>query len=264
VSIVVKKQMQEILNKYYSKTGHCQLCPLANKEGVIHFYNCSSDQNKILIFQNPKEGRSEEDKERSMRIKDSMMKRDLDELVEVSQKAFVEWKTNFFPRFFRVLKKHNLVDFETFDKYMLTRNLFRDFYITDVVKCVAQTKAIYGKPELYCSEYLKGELFEKISRTQKKRLLIVTFGNVAYRFFHKSKIFKLRKVNQKSELPPKVTKRNGYLHLYTCESTEGGKKELYVIHLTHLSERARIFTLRESYFDYLEEGLQSYRELAHS
>jgi uracil-DNA glycosylase len=146
---------------------------------------------------------------------------------------------------------------------MQVGSLFRDFYITDVVKCVAQTRQIHGIPEHCCSEYLKEELIEKISRTPYKKFLIFTFGNVAYRFFQNVKIFELKKVFGKSEWDEDqpVTKRHGYLHLYTHKGIEEREKELFVIHLTHLSKRARIFTLRESYFDYLKEGLQSYQEL---
>lgn len=257
----VAKQIEEILDNYYSRAGYCKRCPLADKERGIHFYNDSFKQNKILIFQNPGEGRSEEDKEKSSKIKSFMKARDMDQLVKVCQEAFKGWKTDFFSDFFDTLKEREIVNFDTFNTYKRTSNLFRDFYITDVVKCVAKTGEIYGKPEQYCSNYLKKELLKKISKTSDKRVLIFTFGNVAYRFFQNSKIFELKKVFGKTELhkDEPVTKRHGYLHLYTNKGIEGREKEFYVIHLTHLSKRARIFTLRESYFDYLKEGLQSYQ-----
>jgi hypothetical protein len=117
------------------------------------------------------------------------------------------------------------------------------------MQCVAQTRQIHGIPEHCCSEYLKEELVEKVGGTPNKRVLIFTFGNVDYRFFQDSEIFELKKVYGKSKWnkDESVTKRHGYLHKYTYESSETGKKEVYVIHLTHLSKRARIFTLRESY-----------------
>lgn len=251
----LKKFVRKILISHTRNRGYCKNCKL--RKGITQFYNKKLGQNKVIILQNP--GR--ETKTRKDMV-GAIKRRDAEKLVEVCQRAFLNWD-----KFFNIFKNEKLKESRFVEKIKGCKNqrLFSEFYITDAVKCEGEIKEVYDA-EKSCKRYF----WEEIGMVAKKSsgpLRVITFGNVAFRFFRDNDDFDPPKLHGKWR--KKETKEisgvlrdwknadvkdvHGYSLLYEDKKY---KKKLNVIHLVHLARE--YVTLRDSYFEYFKDGLEKW------
>ena len=154
------------------------------------------------------------------------------------------WRRNgkFSENFFPLLSEHGLIEYESLEHY-LEGGFYADFALTDVVKYRVRTSAIDGgrggNAEVSYEDFLAPEL-EALDPD-----LIFSFGSRCWRVLYRN--LDVTPVDGDEALTNSVTNAHGYAFQY-----DGG----YIIPLTHFSGRNTF--LRNSYYEYLSEGLDSF------
>jgi uracil-DNA glycosylase len=170
-----------------------------------------------------------------------------DNFISISREYLIQWfrneNTNFHEKFFNVLKEYGLVQFNNLDNY-LKNNFLSDFIVTDLVKCRAKTEKIKSENITVCSNRF---LFNEIHHYGKNKL-VFAFSSRAWESLY-SKF-----IEDQNNDDRRVSNSHG--KLFPVINTN-----LYFIPLAHFSQRQYNNYLRESYFDYLKEGLEQYRKL---
>jgi len=199
----------------------------------------------MLVFESPGyRGRIKDNQMKNLESQRSEAVRQgsVDQIIDVSKKSFHQYwiqgiQRNFFERLFETLKKGNVIDFEDVNSYIGERKYWQDFFITDAALCPGERKVLHDAAK-ECREYLSSQI--SIANPN----LIIPFGNEAL-----GSLMELTGDPQAC-LPNqprsfRVTDCHGYLLQY---------KRFQILPLVHLSRQ--YMTLRESYFDYLLEGLR--------
>ena len=194
----------------------------------------------MFIMQNPGMGRKKDYKKEIDDIKNA--KGGLEKVNQFKRYLIVWLKknSNFMTNFLNLLKKYQLITFDDVNAYIEDRFL-KDFYVTDLVKCRADTNWLGTNrkrgeidPSVCFNKFLKEEI------TKVKPKLIFLFSSRAWDVF--KKIYNLSTEKLK----------NAHGNLFKI------KDGAYIIPLAHFSQRQFNNYLRDSYFDYLEEGIKAY------
>ena len=162
--------------------------------------------------------------------------------------------------FFEMLNKHSLINFGTgiWEDY-ISNEFLSDFIVTDLVKCRAKTSTldeVKNVCKVCYDTYLKGEL-----SNQAKNKLVFCFSSRTWKTIYND--LKPKMISQsmkrfgKSINPERVAHVHGSLFY-------SKKLECYLIPLAHFSQTQFNNYLRESYFEYLERGLEEYKKCQHT
>lgn len=231
--------MLKQVSKILEDVDNCTQCD--NIRGA-EYYNDKIDQRFMLILQNP--GTTpEKDKELkgSTSIKDKFL---------IWRKFFKQWSLDSrmirFQKILQLMKKYRLINFPSLDDYINSEQLFDDFYFTDVIKCYGtKEEGLDARFEPCVNYFLKKELEIFASGPQFPRKLIIAVGNYAF-----NALLKFKQVPKSIS----VTQQHGYLFTITI-----GGNILYFIPIAHFARR-QVY-LRNSYFEYFEQGIQKFLEL---
>jgi len=135
--------------------------------------------------------------------------------------------------------------------------MFDDFYFTDAVKCRAPTNKLKDEHFEKCFEKF---LNEEIRYLKPK--LIFAFSSRAWNILKKKVRMKgvgeappiIKRGTEGRTHEPSLVKAHGYLYMHS--------RGHFIIPLAHMSRKQFAFYLRNSYFDYLENGLRVYKKHA--
>jgi nicotinamidase-related amidase len=208
-------------------------------------------------MQNP--GSPKNQKDLRDEIRDLEKEKEITAKINVWRKYFKKWVKEknriFFERFFRSLKKFGLItSYKNFKTYV-EKQMFDDFYITDAVKCRAPTSKLKDEHFDTCFEkFLSKEI------RYLKPMLIFAFSSRTWNILKRKISMKsmehappiIKRGTKGHKLEPPLVKAHGYLYKHG--------KDQFIIPLTHMSRKQFEFYLRNSYFDYLEDGLRVYKK----
>lgn len=244
------------MNKNYEKFMEdiftCDIC--GKDKGVEKDYYIGNLNARIgMLMQNPGIGSklNKEKLENSKKQFESYKKKfesDTNNIGEwISSKPYYK----FFKTFFKLLKSKGLISFDEFDNYTKGGNLYNDVYFFDVVKCKKNTENVTPCNLTNCPNKFFYEEFKLFNKLE----FIFVFGARTWEVF-KKKFPKTELVDKGLKIESKtVTQIHGYLYKSDIDG-----RSVYVIPLVHMSPRIFNNLLRNSYFDYLEEGLVKYAE----
>jgi len=144
--------------------------------------------------------------------------------------------------------------------------LFNNFIVTDIVKCLSTTydldhiKNTSGKKcaEICFKKHFSVELRRFLNSNHTKKLVII-FGSRTWNIIQD----KLELVPTENSLEHNGKKYTPVTIWHGCLFYSEKREDLknaYFIPLVHLSQRTFSMCLRDSYFDYFEEGLKKYKE----
>lgn len=150
---------------------------------------------------------------------------------------------NFFPR----LDAHNLIDIDGVEPY-LDDGFYNDFVLTDLVKYRVATKHIDADPGGNAEASFDAFLQPELDALDPD--LVFCFGSRCWKVLYRNLDVTPVKAPE-TRLTDTVTNAHGYL--FRTDDT-------YIIPLTHFSGRNSF--LRDSYYDYLDDGLASFAEVA--
>jgi hypothetical protein len=219
-----------------------------SKNDYLNFTYYFSDEHAksakfMIVLQNP----GEINRKKNREVYSKLLKVSEDEsFIKIQREELLKYmhdNQHFFPRFIALLKKSNLISYSYkkddpgFDYIFL-----KDFIVSDAVKCRATTENI---KESYIIECTNKYLFKEIELYGQNKLIFV-FSTRAWRAVY-CKFFNPENNNDK------VAKVHGRLFYHP------GLKS-YFIPLAHFSKNSFNHMLRNSYLDYLEEGLSEYKE----
>jgi uracil-DNA glycosylase len=214
----------------------CNKCNF-NKQKVVYF----ADENpKIaLIMQNPgSEGNLE---------KKDMEGKENTEKVLIWRNYLKKWikrNSNFFEPLFQRLSEYKLINYKNFESF-LANQIFNEIYFTDAIKCRVKTEELRSEHFDNCSEFLLKEL-----KAANQFNLIFAFGSRTWDWFLK---YAPQLINDVKIEKKKITNVHGYLFKIHIDD-----RDYFIIPLLHMSSRIVNNLLRNSYFDYLEDGLRKY------
>lgn len=222
----------------------CIACE-SSRDKERDFYYYSMDAKIGMMMQNPGLGRKKKKHNNSsiMGYKEKFQN-DLKGLINWIMKA----NYSFFKEFFDELIDRNIIDYEDYDSYVSTGDIFKDIYFFDAVKCKMHTQDL---KEEHLHNCMINIVSHELGYFRKMELLFV-FSTRAWESFKKQ--YKPKIISGKIE--GSLAKVHGYLH-----SCQINGKILYVIPLVHMSPVSRNNLLRNSYFDYLKEGLDQYESI---
>ena len=213
---------------------------------TFHFYYSQSDikiARFIAIMQNPNPPKEGEIKKPSIIDGD-------EKFIAANRQFLISWlKTkngSFLEKFVKILRKYKLLEYVIGDPNF-DGSFLKDFLFTDIVKCKSYTKSVSPENVGTChGKYLKKEL-EQFGKDK----LIFVFSSRAWESIYDHYIYMPTQENIDKKLN-KVTHVHG--QLFKSEILNS-----YFIPLVHFSQLNNL--LRNSYFEYLEEGLKEYSEL---
>ena len=179
-----------------------------------------------------------------------------DDFVQITRRGIFRWfhhrNKHFFQRFFETLRECGLIDFNGDLEHYLKHQFLSDFLVTDLVKCRARTESVAPKHIKKCAErYLCREL-ECFGRGK----LILAISSRTWEFiFQKFAPGMCRKHPGESDKNCRnVSKVHGRLF-------RSDVLNAHFIPLAHFSQRLFNSYLRDSYFDYLKDGLEEFRAI---
>ncbi|WP_445478298.1 hypothetical protein ACULLL_18820 [Lysinibacillus irui] len=168
------------------------------------------------------------------------------------------YNKEFFLKFFSLLGLFNLIQIQIKShaelmNYINSGDIYNDIYFTDGLKCRGRTSDFKPEHYKYCfSKYTKRE----ISRLPNLKLIFVFSTRTWDSFYNEFSPVQIQEFNTESM---KVTQVHG-LVFKTNIKMEGDNsdKKVHVIPLVHMSPNTRNNTLRNTYFEFLNEGLKYY------
>ena len=167
--------------------------------------------------------------------------------IDISQEYLYEWlykkNYNFSEKFFSALKRNNLINYNDLELY-LKGQFFSDFLFMDLVKCRADTAEIR---DLHIDTCTENYLQKEIEVYGKNKLIFAfssrTWEHISYKFIRGLK-------------PEERKVSNVHGLLFRSDTLPA-----HFIPLAHFSQRQYNNYLRNSYFEYLDEGLKKYSAL---
>lgn len=149
-----------------------------------------------------------------------------------------KFSVNFFP----LLRERGLIEFDSLEQY-LEGGFYADFVLTDLVKYRVSTSAIEGNRGGNAEVSYRTFLVPELDALNPD--LIFSFGSRCWQVFYRKQ--NLEPIQTEAELTNSVTDAHGYAFQFD---------DGCVIPLTHFSGRNTF--LRNSYYDYLEDGIRSF------
>lgn len=144
-----------------------------------------------------------------------------------------------FKHLFEILAEGNVICIKNMDTYLDEGQYWQDFFVTDAALCRGKRETL-GDAAIACGWYLKRQV--EIANPR----LVISFGREALKSLRKQFGDPLTCVPDRPNLED-ITDCHGYLLQY---------ERFSVLPLVHLSRE--YMTLRQSYFDYMKEGLRAY------
>ncbi|WML43135.1 hypothetical protein [Neobacillus sp. PS3-40] len=234
----------------------CKVCPHANTFERI-YYQQRSTPHIAFILQNPGSP-NKKDKEQLDKIKNESS----EFKASFHTKGLKNWlldngkgNTEYFYKFFRLLYKSKLIEtaiseIDDFRDYVNNDNLFNDVYFTDAVKCVGKTKDMDKLVDVF-DNCVNSYLVKEFSLLENLEYIFV-FSTRGWNAFRN--IFNEYECVSNPSLDNfTVAQSHGYV--FNVNISNEHERIVKAIPLTHMSKTNRNNTLRDSYFDYLEEGL---------
>ena len=248
----------ETIEVYLQNIATCEKCSLSfigkqKREKDYYYYGPNEFQQKYaILLQNPGESsQSHQEVNLSKMLQNpaAKFKKDAENLKDwfsANQGFFI----NFFDEFSKYCAKDKYYSETSNGKVEFQiETIFKNLHIFDLVKCKTETSNITKKALEECSFYLEDE----INFLEKLELIFVV-GSRAWSCFYKRFNCKILEENMYlNELVP-VSKIHG--KLLVCS---WGKRTFYAIPLQHMAKQIYNNTLRNSYFDYLREGLGQFQ-----
>jgi uracil-DNA glycosylase len=142
-----------------------------------------------------------------------------------------------------------LIYFDSFEQYVNSYKYLDDFYFTDLIKCRVETKKLDKEKDCYDRCF---DSFLEFEMEYVKPKLIFAFSTRTWQTL-KNRIT-MSIVNKENNDNLTLAKVHGYLF-------KAIDKDCFIIPLFHMSQRSFNNLLRDSYFDYLKEGLKKFTEL---
>jgi uracil-DNA glycosylase len=243
------------LGERIEECSECELnCKL--KKNQYCFYGITGKPKYMIIMQNP--GLPKNSKDYKNEVLELEKEKEFAAKIEIWQKYFKKWVVKnkvFFEEFFENLKKFGLIKFDSFQTYV-EHQMFNDFYVTDAVKCRASTKELKDD---HFDKCFKNFLKKEIDYLNPK--LIFAFSSRTWNILKE----KMDKMENIEKAPPiKECEAKGHKHEPTLVQAHGylysRGNERFIIPLAHMSKRQLQFYLRNSYFDYLPDGLEAFKK----
>ena len=234
----------DILDQF---NGICTECDNLHENEKVLYYRCPHVKYGILL-QNPN-ARNAQDLRGYRGIQWNT-----NELIESWLKRRIRI---FFKSFLESMMKFNLLsknDYnfnfdDVFDQYC-EHQATHEFYFFDAVKCRSNTSLLRVVNFQNCfNRFIQNE----ISSLSKLELLFV-FSTRSWNIIRNN--YSLDRMYRNDIEDANVTKAHGYLYKVT-----NSHKIFYIIPLVHMSFNGYGKSLRNSYFDYLEEGLRIFSNI---
>jgi len=215
------------------------------------FYYSHEDAKKskfVIVMQNP--GLPQQWRE-SDEYKD-MSKANKNNFVAHMQTHLIDWlKVNrrFAEGFFKALSENKLIHYGNLEEY-LEKQFLSDFLVTDLVKCRAETKTLKEEHIKTCAKFYLSKEIQSYGRGK----LIFAISSRTWEFLRtkfNAKQVRPRFVGEAHDDDQTVAKAHG--KLFRSEALNS-----YFIPLAHFSQRQFNNYLRDSYFEYLKDGLKEY------
>jgi hypothetical protein len=250
VKDVIECPRCELRNDLIEEYGdNCKYCSFA-----FYYSQQDIDKNKykyIMIMQNfalHNNWDKEEEYHTYSRLKEG------DDIIKIMQcylkKCFKEDNKHFSEQFFNILREYHLIMYnnleEYFDNYFLS-----EFIVTDLVKCRANTEKVSDRQIKTCAEYY---LCKELKNYASGKL-IFTFSSRTWKFLYHSEEIQPKLVNDNHNDSEQDKISNIHGMLFRSE-----KLNAHLIPLAHFSKRQFNYYLRNSYFNYLEDGLKKYTD----
>lgn len=177
------------------------------------------------------------------------------DIIELHKKKLWEWLSTkngtFLKKFLESISKNNIpISNYVSNQDLSNNNVLEDFLFTDVVKCRAKTNDITPYTHVCFKNYLEKEL-EYVGKGK----LIFVFSSRAWNQIYD----KYLKPNSDSDTKINFKITNSHGRLFYSSILES-----YFIPLAHFSRTQFNNYLRNSYFDYFEEGLAEYSKILQS
>lgn len=170
------------------------------------------------------------------------------EFIRYNRNSLFDWLNGknkpFLEPFLQRLKANKLISYDSSDSE-LRKRLLEDFLFTDLVKCRAKTSQINADKDKCYTTYLKSEI-EEFGRS---KLIFI----ISSRSWHTIFTSMILKQVSKGVSTDKTNLANVHGKLFRCDELDS-----YIIPLVHFSQTQFYNYLRNSYFDYLNEGLQDF------
>ena len=202
----------------------------------------------IMIMQNPGQGTDYATTDENIELIHATS----NNFIEINQKYLLKWLRGknkaFIKPFINKLKEHGLVSYSFSEDGNYENSLLKDFLFTDVVKCRATTSETKEYVDTCFNNYLVHEL--KLFGENK---LIFVFGTRAWTTIYKHDEFVDKTKSDNHKQMHLVSQAHGFLFPSKIPNT-------FFIPLSHFSQTQFNKFLRNSYFDYLEQGLKQYSE----
>jgi hypothetical protein len=246
-----REKVMNLYDELVHKLLKCGACKLRENGGDtidyssfgLYYFDQDAKKSKyIMVMQNPGLPSAWQNFEE---CKDYSKIKEGDDFVPNMQRYLIKWlkdkNPHFYKPFFESLREYGLICYNDLDKY-LADDFFSDFLVTDLVKCRAKTENIKKDYIEKCAgDYLCKEL-----ECYAPRKLIFAFSSRTWEFL--SLRFLVEKLNGDER---RVSNVHGMLF-------KSNILNAHLIPLAHFSQRQFNNYLRNSYFDYLKEGLRDY------
>ena len=192
-------------------------------------------------MQNPNEGKGVNEEKENAPLREATE----NNVIDIHKEHLFVWlkkNKSFLNKFIKKLNEYKLINYSEKDVNFKTR-LLEDFLFTDVVKCRSRTENLNDHHIKTCgTTYLKNEL-EKFGKNK----LIFVFSSRSWEFIHENYLNDEPSYKDNN----KISQEHGKLFFSKTMNS-------CFIPLAHFSQREFNNYLRNSYFDYLEEGLKNY------
>jgi len=246
--------MKDLINEIYE----CTDCD--HKDGCNKvYYKQRLNPHIAIILQNPgPPAKNYEKKEKEILGNLSHEEKAVYHSNELKKWLLGSYNKEFFLKFFSLLEAHNVIDtgikgYTELENYICSGDIYNDVYFTHGLKCRGRTNDFKPKHYNYCfNKYIKRE----ISRLPNLKLIFV-FSTRTWDSFYGE--FAPVPIQNTFIYNMKVTQVHGNVFKVSLQ-TKGSNlvRPVHVIPLVHMSPNTRNNTLRNSYFEFLREGLEYY------
>jgi uracil-DNA glycosylase len=261
--------LDEKINEIYGQLKKCEIChKIYENSSFTIFVDEDKNYEFMFVLQNPlkpkKHMKEYEDEKKKSESAPTLAKR-----VEVHRDHMSGWflepaNFEFMKEFLKSFKKFDLIpewnfeDDSSIREYIRGKDFrfYRKFFVTDLVKYWCDPEDIKRNledPEYdrHITEHLKAEI--KLAKPQ----LVLAFGRLVWdqlkKEFHPEPHQRLEGIDPYRDKT--VSNVHGFVFHAKPSSID---QDFFIIPLVHMSNNARNRLLRDSYFEYLREGLRYY------
>ena len=232
------------------------------KRGYTFYADHVANYEFMMVLQNPLFNNKRHAAEKSEADRASSLR----DRIKVHQSFFSKWflsgpNKSFVKRFLELFKEKGLIAFDNLKDYV-NGQFFSDFYVTDLIKYWCYTKEIKDNHRKHAIKHLRKEI-----EAVKPRLMLV-FSTRVWDVFLKEfeseynlQPIKGWKTIKKQGDPERSEKKLANAHGFLFQGRYDKNRKFFVLPLFHLSVNARYMLLRDSYFQYMKEGLEDYLKI---